>query len=435
MAEPTSAYSMNDLLTRVAVELAVAYYGSAGNEIAMPPVDDVFNLDFCKKIVNDGIKKFISDAPAKGWRWMRRIMAVTFASTRVTGTVDSATTTTVVDATLSTTYDADDDLNDWYVYILTGTGKGSYAKITDYTTATGTCIVAEWLDENGNTGGTTPAASDTFAITNVETINGDIARYPLPENFGGEVDGQIRYAKNTAHGGIIDWADESLIRSKRAVTVSSGYPRHAAIRNYEPINSSSSAKRRFELIVDPQPSAADTVEFPYTLFFDKLRFEGGTASAADSTSLTDSTFANIWPDDYFNGWTIRIISGTGKNSYAKVTDFTGATCKFDVADWLDINGGAGGTDPTGTDGVYTVEPVNNLHPAGYRFDRAILLACLSVMEQSSEEMVSVVHQGEYYKVALPAAQNLDKRSAPRKLGNLLQHEHIHERYWNDVTYT
>ncbi len=434
MSEPTSAYSMRDILTRVAVELGSAYYGSAGDEKAMPPVDDVHNLDLCIRIVNDGIKKFIGDAPAKGWRWMRRVMAITFASTRVTGTVDSSSAITVVDATLSTTYDTNDDLNNWYVYILTGTGKGSYAKITDYVAVTGTCTVAEWLDENGNAGGITPAAGDTFAITNVETINGDIARYPLPENFGGEVDGPIRYGKNTSHGGRLEWIDESYVRARRAITVSSGYPRYAAIRNFEPVNNSLSSKRRFELIVDPEPSAADIVEFPYTLFFDKLQFEGGSASAAGTISLTDSTFANIWPDDYFNGWIVSIISGTGKGSYAKVTDYAGSTCVFTVADWLDISGGAGGVDPDATS-IYTVEPANNLHPAGFRFDRAILKACLAEMEQSSEEMVSIRHQEEYYKITLPAAYKLDVRSAPRSLGNLLQHEHIHERYQNDVVYS
>ena len=442
MSEPTSAYSMQDLITRVAVELASAYYGSTGNEKAMPPVDNVHNLDLCKKIVNDGIKKFISDAPAKGWRWMRRIMAVTFASTRVTGTVDSVSGTapgpyTFVDATLSTTYDADDDLNDWYVYILTGTGAGLYAKITDYVTATGTCTVTDWLDSNGNaidrSGGVVPAADDTFAITNVETIEGDLARYPLPENFGGEVDGPIRYAKDTSHGGRLDWVDESYVRARRAVTVSTGYPRYATIRNFEPVNSAPSAKRRFELIVDPQPSAADTVEFPYTLFFDKLKLEGGSASAGGSTSLTDSTFVNIWPDDYFKGWTISIISGTGKGSYAKVTGSTGSTCAFAVADWLDINGGAGGVDPDATS-IYVVEPTNNLHPAGFRFDRVILKACLAEMEQSAEEMVSTRHQEEYYKVTLPAAHKLDLRSAPLKLGNLLQREYTRERFYNDIVY-
>ncbi|KKL50669.1 hypothetical protein LCGC14_2303140, partial [marine sediment metagenome] len=39
MAEPTSKYEIYDLLVRVAVEMGIAYYGSSGDERAMPPID------------------------------------------------------------------------------------------------------------------------------------------------------------------------------------------------------------------------------------------------------------------------------------------------------------------------------------------------------------------------------------------------------------
>ena len=140
MAEPTSRYTFTDLIQRVAKKGGMAYYGSAGDEKAMVPID-VFNLETCKDIVNDAIKMFISDAPKRGWRWMKRIMSITLSSARVTGTVDAATATSLTDATLESTYDSDDDLNDWYIYILTGTGEGSFAKITDYTASGGIITV------------------------------------------------------------------------------------------------------------------------------------------------------------------------------------------------------------------------------------------------------------------------------------------------------
>lgn len=432
MAEPTSKYSLYALLVRVAVEMSIAYYGSSGDERAMPPID-AHNLDICKKVVEDGIKKFVADAPKKGWRWMRRLLSITLTAIETTGTVDSASTTTLVDDALATTYPSNDEINNYYVYITAGTAKGSYAQITDYAGATGSITVTEWLNENGNTGGTTPAASDSYSITGVETVNGDKARYPLPENFGGEADGPISYMKDTNHASIIRWASESLIRQKRAVTVTTAYPLLAAIRPLEPVNSSPSAKRRFELILDPSPNAADTLEFPYTLFFDELLCEAGDASSASTTTLVDSTFANLYPDDYFNGWVIRIISGTGKNSYATVTDYTGSTATFTVADWLDISGGAGGTDPAASS-VYYVEPANNLHPAGFRFDWAILTACLSEAEMQSEEQASQRWLQEYMQKSLPKAFEIDNRSAPRRLGNLNYGKGIvMERVWNDIT--
>ena len=327
MSEPTSKYEIKDILVRVAEEMGIAYYGSDGQGIAQVPID-VYNFDKCRKVVEDGIKKFIADAPSKGWMWMRRILSVTLTNVETTGTVDSADATTLVDDALATTYDTDDEINGYYVYITAGTGKGSYAKITDYAATTGTITVAEWLDENGNTGGTTPVTSDSYSITGVETVNGDKARYPLPENFGGEVDGSIHYAKDTSHSMSLKWASESLIRQRRSTAVNTGYPFLAAIRPLEPVNSAPSAKRRFELIIDPSPTAADTVEFPYTLFFDKILFQSGDASDGSGTTLVDSTIANVYADDYFKGWVIKVTDGTGKGSYAAVATYTGGSGTF-----------------------------------------------------------------------------------------------------------
>jgi len=509
MSEPSSAMTFYNLLLAVAREAGMSYVGSTGRERAMIPID-AHDLDVCKDVVNKGIKMFIADAPQRGWRWMRRIMAVTLTATKLTGTVgsasattivdatlattsgtaDDASATTIVDATLSATYDADDDLNGKYCYILTGTGANSYALITDYTASTGTITVADWLTSRGLPGGTDPVATDTFAIsdykvqigdycyitagtgkgsyavitaftgatgtitvadwlteqgnpagtdpdagstyalTPIETVGGDITRYPLAEGFGGEVDGLIAYAAGTNLGDWIAWCDESQIRARQAVSVSTGYPRYAAIRPLEPYGSFG-PKRRFEFVVDVKPSAAYVLEFPYTLYFDELRLEAGTASSVTSgegyTGLLDSGLDGLYPDDYFNGWVIHIISGTGKNSYALVDDYTGATAQFDVVDWLFTNGKVGGTDPAASS-VYYLEPAANLHPAGFRFDQAILSACLAKGEMTIEEMTAG-WVSMYKQTDLPQAHQIDARSAPRKLGG-----HVYyERYRKNVT--
>lgn len=434
MSEPSSAMSFSDLILRVAREAGIAYYGSDGSEKAKIPVNE-HDIDLCKKIVNDGIRMFIADAPIKGWRWMRRLMSVTMTATRITGAADTGTNAThLIDATLATSYTTSDELKDYYAYILTGTGKGSYAQITAYDESTGDCTVAEWLDENGNSGGTTPIATDTFAITPIETINGNISRYPLVENFGGSPDGPIHYAANTNHSSIILWRDEAFIRANRAVTTITSYPHYAAIKQFEPVLSAPSTKRRFELFLDPQPVAADTVEFPYTLYFDKLRLESGIATAAAADSLTDGSIANLYPNDYFNGWIITILSGTGKNSYAKVEDYTGSSGKFDIVDddWLSIDGTINGTNPSGTP-TYKVEPANNLHPAGFRFDEVIKNACLAQAEIQIEDMTS--GWDNKYQKFLAKAYEIDMRSAPRSVGNMNHRDHrVRERTWSDVTF-
>jgi len=340
------------------------------------------------------------------------------------------------DATLETTYDTDDDLNGYYIYILTGTGQYSYAQITDYTASGGVITVADWLDQYGNTGGTDPDADSTYAITQYETVGGDISRYPLAEDFGGEVSGKITYSKDSNHSALIDWVDEAQIRTVKQVTELSGYPRRAAYRPLEPAGStlaSTSIKRRWELILDPKPSTTDTLEFPYPLYFDDLDLEAGVATGGNTTSLSDT--GRTEGDDYFNGWRIEIIAGTGKGSYAIVTDYTGSTGTFTVADWLTAAGAGGGTDPT-TSSVYVVEPANNRHPAGYRFDEAILAACKYKLAEEDTEGTTQEKgfQQKYIEKALPMAYRIDMRGGPRKLGSMNKGvDLIHERTWTDIT--
>jgi len=430
-AEPNRASTMSDLVLRVAEKLGIAEYTSAG--LIHVPTDQ-FNLNLCKRYVNNGIRMFMADAPRKGWRWMRRLMTVTF-TTRVTGIADDAGALFLTDLTLANTYGTDDDLNGWYIYITEGTGIGSYAAIDDYTGATGKCEVLDWLDANGDADGIDPIAGSKFAITSTETNNGDTSRYTLPADFGGTVDGKIKYAANSNRGTAIEWCDESTIRARRAVTVNSGTPLLAAIRPYEPTSEVLSATRRWEMIVDPMPYVADVVEFPYTLHFDQMDLEAGIADApADATvELLDATRTE--GNDYFLGWVIEIVAGTGKGSYAVVTDYVGADGQFVVADWLKANGDPGGTDPT-TDSIYVVQPVANLCPAGHQFDFAIEAACLARCEfESQDEHYDTACTEYYHKKALPNAHKLDQRSAPRTLEPMLNGPTpTYRRIFNDVTY-
>lgn len=432
MAEPNRASTMSDLVLRVAEKLGIAEYTSAG--LIHAPADQ-FNLNLCKRYVNNGIRMFMADAPRKGWRWMRRICSVTFA-VRLTGTADAADATSITDLTLASTYDTDDDLNDWWCYILTGTGAGSYAQIDDYTGLTGKCDVLDWLDEDGNAGGTNPAADSTFAITSVATTAGDTSRYNLPANFSGTVDGKIKYAANSNTGVRIEWCDEATIRARRAVSVNSGTPRLAAIRPYQPIDENLSSTRLWEMIIDPQSIAALVVEFPYTLHFDKMDMEAGVADAATGAdNLTDVTRTE--GDDYFNDWIIRIVAGTGLGSYAVVDDYTGASGKFDIVadDWLTVAGDSDGTHPA-TDSIYVVEPAANLHPAGHQFDDAIEAACLARTEmESQDEHFDDFWSNYYHKKAIPNAFKVDMRSAPRTLGPMLNGPALPRgRSFNNVTY-
>lgn len=337
MAEPTSAYTLQDLLLRVAKAKGVAYHGANGDERAQIPVDE-YNFYDCLDAVNDGIKMFIASAPPDGWRWMNRLQEVTF----VPGQEDPST-------------------------------------------------------------------------------------YSLTQDFLGDVAGEVTYAEDSNHGHILAWTSEAEIRRFREVAVQTGYPRRAAVRP-------SSTNRRWELILDVNPSAADVVTFPYRVGFDSLQAEKGTATAGSATTLTDSSIAGLFPNDYFNGWTIVIIDGTGQGSNAVVTDYVGATGVFSVADWLTKSGVAGGTDPAASS-LYFVSD-GDKHPAGMQFDEAILAACLAKAELESEDL-KVGYMNKFLEKDLPEAWRIDARSAPRKLGVMLPGTRRGgcERTWNDVTKT
>jgi len=422
MAEPTSALSFEDLVKRVAELLQIADWDTTDGTLVVP-VTDKYSLDLCVRCVNNGIRMFIADAPPKGWRWMKRIHSLALAIT-YTGTASSGSATTLVDDSLEDTYD-DDFFNGYSIYIKAGTGVGESATITDYTGSSGTFTFAAL------SGGSTPDDTTEYTIArSTLAIDGDGSRYMLPEDFGGTVDGKITYAANSAHGTQIDWVDEATIRDIRSTTVQSGYPVWAATRPYSPTSSAITTNRRWEILFDPQPASAQTIKFPYTMHFDKLQMRGGTATSANATTIADTSRHE--PDDFFIGWVVKIIHGTGKFSYATVTDYTGATGSFTVADWLDENGEEGGTDP-GTGSLYIVQPAANIHPAGFRFDNVIEAACKARAQMETQDADDNWIQ-EYRQVALPEAYRLDGRSAPRRLGPLtnMRRPHRHE-YFDDVT--
>lgn len=343
MSEPTSALTFYDLILRIAERAGMAYYGTDGQGKALIPID-AYNLDRCKRIVNDGIKMFIAHPPSGGWRWQRRMASV----------------------------------------LLYPDGSGT------------------------------------------DNIDSDAARYLLPQHFAGQVDGPINYLAETNHSTVITWTHPSIIDERRSVTVTTGYPTLAAYRPYAPASAPALASnRRWELLLDPQPSAADTLIFPYTVYFDRMDLEAGLASDGSPTTLVDGTYRDE-ADDYFNGWLLTIIAGTGKGETATITDYTGSTGTFTFTAL------SGGSTPDDTS-VYYVQPALNLHPAGIAFDYAILSACKAQIELQVEQINEGFNE-LFFKVDLPSAYNLDKLTAPRKVGNFYgKGAAIRERTWDDVT--
>lgn len=422
MSEPTSTLSFEDLVKRIAELLEIADWDTTDGTLLVP-VTDKYDLEQCVRYANNAIRMFIADAPPKGWRWMNRIHSLAMAIT-YTGTATGGSGTTLVDSGIADSHD-DDFFNGYDIHITAGTGIGESAAITDYTGASGTFTFAAL------SGASTPDTTSQYSIAkSTDAIDGDGSRYMLPENFGGDVKGKITYVASSAHGTRINWCDEAWIREWRSTTVQTGYSVLAAIRPYSPTSSTIATNRRWEIMFEPRPATIQTVEFPYTMHFNELQLRGGTATSASATTIADTSRHE--PDDFFNDWVVKCIHGTGKYSYATVTDYTGATGSFTVADWLDESGGAGGTDPVSGD-RYIVQPAANIHPAGFQFDNAIEAACKARAQIETADVGDNWIQ-EYRQVALPEAHRLDGRSAPRRLGPLTNERRTRRReFFDDVT--
>lgn len=104
------------------------------------------------------------------------------ADVLASGTVDSGDATSLIDATLASTYNTNDEL---IGYMVVDTNKKIMGKITDYAYATGDITVDDWTDYDGTAVANTiyPAAGDLFEILRVST------RMALFVNVGDDVQG------------------------------------------------------------------------------------------------------------------------------------------------------------------------------------------------------------------------------------------------------
>jgi len=263
MAESTAALTFGDLVIAVAEKLGIAYYGADGDEPAQAPTN-AYDLDKCKRYVQDGIRMFIADAPAAGWRWQRPLASVVLWQD-----VDEDTDVTVSGGV----YDGDADITP-----VTASEATFYASMEGATLAidgVDDFVIANYVSSTvvNVTGNASAASADVFSME-----SGGV--FGLPQTFGGEVVGDITYAAGSNLGVSISWNTELEIRRSREnwdATVQ--HPYYAAVRRNQ------TNSRRWDLVVYPTPSGDYTVEFPYLIYFDKI------------TELTDVHPAGVAHDE------------------------------------------------------------------------------------------------------------------------------------------
>ncbi len=402
MSEPTSAKTMSELITEVARFIGMPWYGAAGDEVAKVPVNK-HDLAECRRIVNNGIRMFIANGPPNGWKWQHRQMYVRMVASEE-GTATSGSSTTLTDTALITTVADNDIYIDCILEITAGTGRGETAIVTDYAGDTGVFTFTAL------SGGSTPSTDSEYRVGH---------RYLLPQDFGGEVDGPIKYIEDTNHTTTMGWTHEADIRNDVQIVPENSYPYKAATRAY--------GIRRWELLVYPYPVAADVLIFPYTKYFDKLFIESGLATSATAQTIVDTTRKEA--DKYFDDWILTVISGPGELETATVIDYDKTTTTFTFSAL------SGASTPT-TASYYTVEPALNQQPAGFMFDETILAACLARAEMEINDVVAGWVQN-YNQIALPQAHLIDARLSPRKVSPPFSRYGIRgkrERTWTAATY-
>lgn len=248
---PTSVLTFEDLILEVARKLGIAYYGDNGDEVAQVPVDGR-DLDECERHVNNALRMFINDAPVpNGWRWTRPVQSINLW-TPIAQENSPQVATAVHDPGLDKT-------------TITVPGETFFASMEERPIefeSAGTFTISTVVSgtELRVRGDASAAVGDTFAI---ET-RGD---FTLPRDFGGQFIGDITYEADTNRGVGIEFTTEREIRQWREnLTVETGTPFWAAIRQMNV----GQPRRRWELMLYPQPDEPFTVEFSYHLHFDKL---------------------------------------------------------------------------------------------------------------------------------------------------------------------
>jgi hypothetical protein len=339
MTEPNAALTYGDLILAVAERLGVAFYGANGDQAAQIPdaATMPYELDRCKRFVQDGIRMFMADAPPNGWRWQRPLAEIDLWQEKgIAMPPGSAGPNLVTSAHLAGTthvYATSSVFNPSDVGLVLAVRSAGLFTIAAYVSTTEVTLTpgTDWSWQGGNTFVMTdPTGAPTMTIayngvgTNLSTITADpgtfypstegktlfvtdltsgsavtlltylsnatmeitdtagaiatawgaSARtfnlssqgiYALPQNFGGEVAGEITYQAGSNRGVPINWISELEIRRLRENWNSvSGNPYYAAVRR------NNDTQRRWDLVIYPNTGGTYRVEFPFIIYFDKI---------------------------------------------------------------------------------------------------------------------------------------------------------------------
>lgn len=271
MVEATLAMGFQDFIIRVAEYLGIADYGSSGGVAAGVPTD-AHDLDLCKRLVNDGWRRFVG-AQAR-WNWMSPLISLNLVPATL-GTVQSATSTTFTDTNRT------EGTNVWTgatVAILTGTGAGTSQTVASNTSGGVFTMTSAWpvTPDSTSTYNLIPASSQLVDPT-------DNSRYYMPDGFYGQIIGFWTYPAQGPRLKIQN-CNENHIRQLYAASGSvTGNPWLAAHRPVA--RTVGPYQQRWEVLFYPTPLTAYTIQARIRVYPNKL------------VNLTDRTSAGFEFDE------------------------------------------------------------------------------------------------------------------------------------------
>jgi hypothetical protein len=262
LADPTLGKTFSDLITRVAEYLGT--YSISGGVAAPPTIP--FELDKCKRIVNDAYARFLAEN--QRWNFLNVPFSITFAGTPIIGNVTAGGTSTWTDSSLAGVY-ADNYFTGWGVTITHQNTALEEQEVISYVGATGQFTVAATGYSSG-TWKTTPAAGDTYQLLPGPTLSlatpslfGQTWRYLMPQDFMGSFLGEFTYGQGQTRLQV-HCIDELAIRTMYAASMFSGTVSNYACR---PLNTNAGDNGgRWELLLFPMPANVATITAKYKRF-------------------------------------------------------------------------------------------------------------------------------------------------------------------------
>lgn len=400
MAEPNSALAFSDLILAVAERLGVAFYGAAGDQPAAIPDSTTmpYELDRCKRFVQDGMRMFIADAPPAGWRWQKPLAEIDLWPDKGLAMPSSSTSGSVVTAAhvAGTTHvyasvSWFSSSNVGQVIAVRGVGVftiAAYVSPTEVTLTPGTDY--SWAGANTfNLDIATAAPTLTVAYngvgTNTSTITAAVAGTFFPTS-----EGKTLYVTDLA-GGIT--LGGYLTDTTMTFTDTAGAKATAW----------GAGARTFSL------AAFGVYTMPQTFFGEysgPITYAAGSNRGVPIMWTTEVEIRRLREN-----W--NMVSGNPY--YAAIRRMQqGVDRRYELI----VYPNTGGTYTVEFPYVIYFDKITNLtdmHPAGMAHDETVKAACLAAAELQGEDVLA--GSMKYYReVALPNSYRVDARSAPRRLG-------------------